>query len=104
MIGYLSRCKVSGGRGKEQGIGDREQAFCRHDRPGQDVAWDGPRTTLVISKMKEQRANVYENKGSPWKTQGQSGNVYENTGTYHYETGMSLKIKGIKSHCSSSGR
>ncbi len=29
----------------------------------------------------ERRGNVYENKGSPWKTWELSGNPYENTGT-----------------------
>jgi hypothetical protein len=38
-------------------------------------------TTVVTLKNDEQRANVYENKGSPWKTLPQSGNVYENKDT-----------------------
>ena len=30
--------------------------------------------------LNEQRGNVIENKGRPWKTLGLSGNVYENKG------------------------
>jgi hypothetical protein len=33
------------------------------------------------SKLNEQCGNLYENKGSLWKTLGQSWNVYENKGT-----------------------
>ena len=33
------------------------------------------------SKLTERRANIYENKGPPWKTRGRSGNVHENTDT-----------------------
>jgi hypothetical protein len=35
---------------------------------------------VVNSKMNERTGNVYENKGSLWKTRERSANVYENKG------------------------
>jgi hypothetical protein len=46
--------------------------------------------------MNERRTNVYENKGSLWKTCPQSGNLYENKGGYRSRAGMLLKTKGLR--------
>jgi hypothetical protein len=43
----------------------------------------------------EQRGNVSENKGPPWKKWKLGGNVIENTGSYAFITGMLLKIKVV---------
>jgi hypothetical protein len=40
-----------------------------------------PAATVVSLKMNERSGNVYENKGTLWKTRERSGNVYENKGT-----------------------
>ena len=45
--------------------------------------------------MNEQRGNVYENKGSLWKTCQRSRNVIENKDSYALEAGMSLKRKEV---------
>jgi hypothetical protein len=45
--------------------------------------------------LKEQRANVYENKGGVFNTLRQSGNVYENKGTYELSAGKLLKRKEL---------
>jgi hypothetical protein len=45
--------------------------------------------------MNERTGNVYENKGSLWKTRERSWNVCENKGTYPLMAGMLLKIKGF---------
>ena len=46
-------------------------------------------------KMKEQRGNVYENKGPACSGPGQSGNVIENEYSYAQSAGMLLKTKGV---------
>jgi hypothetical protein len=59
------RCRVSGFWCRVSGAENRGQGtvtFCRHDRQGQDIAWNGQWTTLVTSKMTERRGNVYEKK------------------------------------------
>jgi hypothetical protein len=48
------------------------------------------------SNLNERTGNVYENKGSLWKTQERSGNVYENKVAYSLTAYMSLKIKVVK--------
>jgi hypothetical protein len=47
------------------------------------------------TKMKEQTGNVYENKGSEWKSPAQSWNVYDNTGTYPNIAGMLQKTQAV---------
>jgi hypothetical protein len=47
------------------------------------------------SKMKEQCANVAENKGSAFSSAGPSGNVIENKSSYGQNTGMLMKRKGV---------
>jgi hypothetical protein len=47
------------------------------------------------SKVKEQCANVTENKGPAFSSPGRSGNVTENTGSYALKTVMSWKTKGV---------
>jgi hypothetical protein len=37
---------------------------------------------VVTAKLNERTGNVYENKGSLWKTWEQSSNVIETKGTY----------------------
>jgi hypothetical protein len=39
------------------------------------------RREVGLLKMNEQSGNVYENKGSPWKSLWRSGNVAENKAT-----------------------
>ena len=46
-------------------------------------------------KLNERCVNVYENKGSQWKTCERSRNVYENKGSYPFKARMSLKIKVV---------
>jgi hypothetical protein len=46
-------------------------------------------------KMKEQRGNVYENKGPACSGPGQSRNVIENEYSYAQSAGMLLKTKGV---------
>jgi len=45
--------------------------------------------------LKDQRGNVYENKGPLWKKWRQSGNVVENTDSYTLKAGMLLNIKHL---------
>ena len=45
--------------------------------------------------MKDQYANVYENKGPILKLREISGNVVENTYSYTFIAGMLLKIKVV---------
>ncbi|MGO8736573.1 MAG: hypothetical protein ACLQVM_27700 [Terriglobia bacterium] len=47
------------------------------------------------TKMTERHGNVYENKGSAFKTPHRSGNVKENKGCYAFDTGMLLKRKVV---------
>jgi hypothetical protein len=47
------------------------------------------------SKMKEQCANVLENKGPALGSPGQSGNVAENKGSYSQDAGILLTTKGV---------
>jgi hypothetical protein len=47
------------------------------------------------SKLKEQSRNVYENKGSLWKTWERSCNVIENKWTYGARPVILLKIKEL---------
>lgn len=47
------------------------------------------------SKMKEQYANVTENKGPALSSPGRSGNVVENTDSYAQEAGILLTTKGV---------
>jgi hypothetical protein len=46
-------------------------------------------------KLKEQRGNVIENKGSGLDNRRRSGNVVENKDSYAQDAGMSLKRKGV---------
>ena len=46
-------------------------------------------------KMRDQRENVYENKGSEFHERRQSGNIIENTGSYALKAGMLLKTKYV---------
>ena len=54
------------------------------------------------SKMNERRRNVYENKGSPWKTRRRGGNIIENKRSYRYNAGMLFKAKELNSETTSS--
>jgi len=46
-------------------------------------------------KLNERSQNVYENKGSPWKTQERGWNAYENKGSYPVKARMLLKRKVV---------
>jgi predicted chitinase len=48
------------------------------DGLGHDVSWAGKEGTIADLKLNERTGNVYENKGSVWKTRERSGNVIDN--------------------------
>jgi hypothetical protein len=52
-----------------------------------------PRKKILF--LREQRGNVYENKGPAWKEWAESGNVYENKGSYVFKAGMYLKTRQL---------
>jgi hypothetical protein len=54
-----------------------------------------PQIPRRSQKEKEQRGNVYENKGLLWKMGEVSGNVIENTYSYTLEAGMLLKTNVV---------
>ena len=77
------------------GVGRKASQFDRYDRDEWSaVAGDAKNNS---SKLNERRVNVYENKGTLWKTDGQSRNVAENKGTYRLNPGMLLKTQGVRS-------
>jgi hypothetical protein len=51
--------------------------YCTESFPGISGTPNQPKNS---SKLKEQSRNVYENKGSRWRTCERSGNVHENKG------------------------
>jgi tryptophan synthase alpha subunit len=55
----------------------------------------GEEEAVVISKMKDRRGNVIENKGPALSDPELSGNVIENKGSYALKAGMSLKRKVV---------
>jgi hypothetical protein len=55
------------------------------------------------SKLKERSLNVYENKGSLWKTWERSWNVVENKRTYGAMQGILLKTKALLSDIAGAG-
>jgi len=67
--------------------------------------WPSARGTISLSpevearkspsKLNERSGNVYESKGSLWKTYRRGGNVIENKGTYRFNAGMLFKAKGL---------
>jgi hypothetical protein len=78
------------------------QCAARDEKPANGLATWQTRSRWLQRKQErnslrltERRANVYENKGSLWKTRGRGGNVYEKKGTYTTKTGMFLKIKVV---------
>jgi len=62
-----------------------------------DISSDNSQGVEAVEniKMKEQRGNVYENKGPACSGPGQSGNVIENEYSYAQSAGMLLKTKGV---------
>jgi hypothetical protein len=77
--------------------------MCRAGRKGEGAPdFKGTKSHLSqgedkksFSKVKEQSANVYENKGSVIHRPAQSGNVVENKDSYELKAGMLLKIHGL---------
>jgi len=64
---------------------------CPHVTLGHNVFFTEKEETVVISEMKEQYRNVYENKGPIFSGQGRSGDVAENKGSYSLKAGILLK-------------
>jgi hypothetical protein len=62
---------------------------------GQDVGSGAEMKERDSSKLDEQRANLYENKGSVFHRPRRSRNVYENKGGWPQKAGMLLKRKGV---------
>jgi hypothetical protein len=63
--------------------------------PRDSKSESGRETKKEFLKMKEQSGDIYENKGSLWKTGWQSGNVTENKGSYSLIVVMLLKRKEV---------
>jgi len=70
------------------------QAFtvnCRLSRRGGSTVPRRMHREKRILFLREQRGNVYENKGLLWKKGRRGGNVYENKRSYALKAGMYLK-------------